>query len=96
MNERRQFRIFSLISGAIVALSTIGLSMGLGMYANLGKLGIELPVKTVDQFRNIANLMPLVSDLQANLDAVRTGNQGLDMGMLGFTISKLKVASGIV
>ncbi|MDA8411758.1 MAG: response regulator [Treponema sp.] len=96
MNERRQFRVLSLISGAIIALSAIGLSLGLVMYINLGNLGTQLPVKTVDQFRNIANLMPLMSDLQSNLDAVRTGSQELDLGMLGYTISKLKVAAGIV
>ena len=96
MNEKRQFRILSLISGAIVALSAIGFLIGLSMYFNLGKLGVELPVKTVDQFRNIANLMPLVSDLQSKLDEMRTGGQDMVRGMLGFTISKLEVAQGII
>lgn len=63
MNENQQFKILSWISSVIIALSLFVSSFGLFMYANLGRLGTELPVKSVDQFRNISNLLPLVSGL---------------------------------
>jgi two-component system sensor histidine kinase/response regulator len=66
------------------------------MYFNLGKLGTELPVRTVNQFRNIANLMPLVSELSSDIDAIQTKNHSIDWANLGFTISKIKIAQGLI
>jgi two-component system sensor histidine kinase/response regulator len=66
------------------------------MYFNLGKLGIELPVKSVDQFRNMVNLLPLVSELSSDLDAVHEKNQRVNRERLGFTIGKIKVAQGLI
>jgi two-component system sensor histidine kinase/response regulator len=66
------------------------------MFSNLGKLRTELPVKTVDQFRNIANIMPLVSELPADIDAMQAGNQVLHRERLDFTISKIRIAQTLV
>ena len=96
MNEKLQFRILSSISYAVIALSIFVFSVGLFMYLNLGKLGTELPVKTVTQFRNIANIMPLISELSSNLDAIQAKNQNINKRRLDFTISKIKIAQGLI
>jgi two-component system sensor histidine kinase/response regulator len=94
LNERQQFRLLSEISYAVIVLSILVSSVGLVLYLSLGRLGSELPVKTVDQFRDIADMMPLVSGLDADIDAVRSGNQDLSRQELGFSLSKMKVMRG--
>ena len=96
MNEKLQFRILASISYAIIALSVFVFAVGLSLYLNLGRLGTELPVKTVNEFRNISNLLPLLSELSADLDTALTKNDKIDWGILGFTISKIKVVQGII
>ena len=96
MNEKQQLQILSLISYVIIAFSALVLSVGIFMYVNLGKLGTELPVKTVNQFRNIANIMPLVSELSSNLDAIQAKNRIATLGTLEFTINKIKVSQGLI
>lgn len=66
------------------------------MYFNLGKLGADLPVKSVDQVRNIANIMPLVSELSSDLDAIVATNRNVKWGILGFTNSKISVALKLI
>lgn len=66
------------------------------MYANLGKLGTGLPVKTVNQFRNIANIMPLISELSTDLDDIKTQSKSFDLSKLAFTLNKLKISQNIV
>ncbi|WP_320127848.1 ATP-binding protein [uncultured Sphaerochaeta sp.] len=96
MNERLQFKILSTISILIISLSVIVFSVGIYMYSNLGKLGTDLPVESVDQVRNVANIMPLISELSLNLDAIVANNQKIDWGNLGFTNSKIKVTLGLI
>ena len=96
MNERTQFRLLTSISYTVIALSVFAFSVGMFMFVNLGKLGTALPVKTVNQFRNIANTIPLLSDLSSELDAIQTKNQDIDRKRLGFTVSKIKVAQGLI
>jgi hypothetical protein len=96
LNEKLQFRILASISYAIIALSVFVFAVGLSLYLNLGRLGTELPVKTVNEFRNISNLLPLLSELSADLDTALTKNDKIDWGILGFTISKIKVVQGII
>jgi two-component system sensor histidine kinase/response regulator len=96
LNENQQFKILSWISTVIIALSLFVSSFGLFMYANLGRLGTELPVESVDQFRNISNLLPLVSGLSSDLDAIQADKRSLNWASLGFTISKIRVAQGLV
>ena len=84
------------ISYVIIALSVFVLSVGFYMYFNLGRLGTELPVRTVNQFRNIANIMPLVSELSLDLAAIQTKNQNINRGQLDFTISKIKVTKDLI
>ncbi|AEV30644.1 histidine kinase,Response regulator receiver domain protein,histidine kinase,Hpt domain-containing protein [Sphaerochaeta pleomorpha str. Grapes] len=96
MNERLQFKILSTISILIISLSVIVFSVGIYMYFNLGKLGTDLPVESVDQVRNIANIMPLISELSLNLDAIVAKNKKIDWGNLGFTNSKIKVTLGLI
>jgi two-component system sensor histidine kinase/response regulator len=96
LNEKLQLKIVTTLSSSLIAASVISLSVGLFMYVKLGRLETELPVKTVDQFRNISDLMPLVSELTANIEAVQANDKSIDRNRLGFTISKLRVAGGIV
>ena len=92
MNEKAQFHTLSTVSYVVIALSALVFCIGVFLYCKLGRLGTELPVKTVDQFRNIANMMPLVSELMSNVDALQGKNQSIDKKNLDFTISKIKVA----
>jgi len=94
LNEKQQFRLLSGISYFIVALSILVSSVGLILFFSLGRMGNELPVKTVDQFRNIANLMPLVSELGSDIDSIENGGEDLARQQLGFTLSKIKVDKG--
>jgi two-component system, sensor histidine kinase and response regulator len=94
LNEKREFHLLSTISHVVIALSVLVSSVGVFLFLNLGRLGDELPVKTVDQFRNIANTMPLVSELLSDIDSLRSGNRELSRQELSFTLNKLKVAKG--
>ena len=96
MNKKFHFLILTFSSYFIIGLSVFVFVVGLFMYFNLGKLGTELPVRTVNQFRNIANLMPLVSELSSDIDAIQARNQSIDWANLGFTISKIKIAQGLI
>jgi two-component system sensor histidine kinase/response regulator len=96
LNEGREFHFLSKISYAVIALSVLVSFAGIFLFLNLGRLEGELPVKTVDQFRNIANLMPLVSELGADVDALRADDGGIPRQELSFTLSKIKVARGQV
>jgi two-component system sensor histidine kinase/response regulator len=88
--------MLSLISFIVIALSAIAFSVGLFVYLSLGRMGTALPVQTVNQFRNIANLMPLISQLASDLDAIQARDEGVSRGQLGFTLSKVKVAQGLI
>jgi signal transduction histidine kinase len=96
LNEKLQFKILTAISAVIIGLSVFVFSVGLFMYFNLGRIRTELPVKTVSQFRNIANIMPLVSELSSSLDTIQIKNQNLQQGALTFTINKIRVAQGLI
>jgi len=96
LNEKIQFKILSTVSLLIITLSVVVFSVGVYMHSTLGKLGTALPVKSVDQVRNIANIMPLVSELSSNLDALEGNDLNINWGKLGFTNSKIKVALGLI
>jgi two-component system sensor histidine kinase/response regulator len=96
LNEKRGFRVLSDISYSIIALCVFVFSIGMFMFFNLGKLGTELPVRTVDQFRNISNLLPLLSELSDDLDSIQQKNQNIQWENLAFTISKIKVGQGLI
>jgi two-component system, sensor histidine kinase and response regulator len=95
LNENLQSRIFLSITAILIALSAFIFAVGVYMYFNLGKLGTELPVRTVSQFRNIANIMPLVSELSSEIGDVQASNRRIDRGQLSFTVQKLEVAQGL-
>jgi len=88
--------VLTAVSVVILALS-IGVStVGAFVFFDLGRMGEDLPVETVGQFRNIANMMPLVSDLSSAVDAMWTLGPGIASRRLEFTLSKLSVAQGLV
>lgn len=86
----------SVVSAVIIVLNGCIFIVGIYLYANLGRLETEMPVKTVDQFRNIANIMPLISELSTDLDELKNGNKVIDLSKLAFTLNKLKISQNIV
>jgi two-component system sensor histidine kinase/response regulator len=96
LNEKLQLRILALISAVVIGFSIFVFSAGLYMYLNLGRLGDRLPVRTVGQFRNISNIMPLVSALASDLDAVGSERRRSDWDNLMFTLSKIKASQGLI
>ena len=96
MSEKSQFRALSLLSYSIMSISALVAAIGIFMYVNLGRLGTELPVRTVDQFRNIANLMPLVSELESGIDLLREERSERARQGLRYTLSKIRGASGLI
>jgi signal transduction histidine kinase/CheY-like chemotaxis protein len=91
-----KFKLLSALSYSVIALSASVFILGFLLFLNLGKLGNELPVKTVDQFRNIANIMPLVVNLSPDLDAIQARNREIDKERLGFDIAKLNITAQLI
>ena len=96
MNDRRQFDALSALSSAIIALAVLVAALGIYLFLHLGKLGSELPVRTVDQFRNIANIMPLVANLSPDLDAIQAKGEEIDYDRLGFDVSKIRISGQLI
>ncbi len=96
MNERSQFRITTAVSLVVIAFSATVATVGFFAFANLGRLGIALPVKTVDQFRNIANLMPLVSELSSVMEPSLVEKGGLNRRQIAFAVSKIRIGGELV
>ncbi len=92
MNEKHEFRILSILSYIVIVLSLLVSAAGFVMFSNLGRIGTELPVGTVDQFRNIANIMPLISELSSDLDDIRRDDRSVTRSRLKFTMNKVKAA----
>ena len=88
--------MLSILSSITIIFDVCIFLVGIYMYANLGKLGTGLPVKTVNQFRNIANIMPLISELSTDLDDIKTQSKSFDLSKLAFTLNKLKISQNIV
>lgn len=96
MNDTTRSQILTRLSLVVAGLLSAVFVLGLFLFFNLGKLGEDLPVRTVDQFRNIANIMPLVASLSPDLDAIQADNKRLHHDQLGFDISKLRVGMQLI
>ena len=96
MNERGQFRILSIVSAISFSLSLGVIGVGIFTYTNLGKLKTDLPVKTVDSFRNISNVMPLLSELSVNLDRLQALKTAIAWNQVAFTVKKNQIAQGLI
>ena len=66
------------------------------MYITLGKIKTEIPIKTVDSFRNLSNIMPLLSELSVSIDQLQTINTGIAWNQIAFAVNKIKIAQEIV
>lgn len=96
MNEKRQNLTISIISAVIIVLSLCVFAAGLYMYATLGKLKTDLPIKNVDQFRNVSNIMPLLSELSRNIDRIQVNDSEIERKQMTFTVNKIKIAQEII
>ncbi len=96
LNEKIPSRLLTLVSIAIIAFSVLVFCVGIYTYLNLGWIETDLPVENVGQFRDISNLMPLVSELSSDLDAILVRNKDIERGRLGFTMRKIESASSVI
>jgi two-component system, sensor histidine kinase and response regulator len=92
LSEKTRLEALSLFSYVVIALSVVVCLVGGFLYISLGRLGTELPVQTIDQFRNLSSLMPLVSEVESDLNALSAGEPSIAWKNLDFTLEKLKVA----
>lgn len=96
MNDRIRYRLLSVVSIVIITLSVSVAFVGVVMHRDLGRIGTELPVQSVGAFRNVANMMPLVSELSYSVQGAYADGSGMGARQLGFTISKLRAAQELV
>ncbi len=88
--------MLTIISIAIIVGSALVFCVGIYTYLNLGWIETDLPVRNVGQFRDISNLMPLISELSSDLDALLVRNKDIERGRLGFTMRKIESACSVV
>ena len=79
-----------------MGMSVFVLALGGFLYFNLTKLERALPVKTVNQFRNMTNLTPLLSTLSSSLDMVRLKDTESNWVELRFVVNKIKVSQDLI
>jgi two-component system, sensor histidine kinase and response regulator len=96
LNDKQQFRLLAIGATVFMGLSLLVFSIGVFLYFTLGKLGMELPVKNVNQFRNMANTLPLISTLSSELGSIAQNGQNANWGELRFTVSKIRVSQGLI
>ncbi len=80
----------------IIALSISVSAAGFITFFSLEKLGSNLPINSINQFRNISNLQSLISTLSTDLDSVRANKQDISWDKLRFDINKIQVAQSII
>lgn len=92
-SETKRLTCFSLI---LIVLSVLVSAAGFLAFLSLGRVGSSLPIESIDQFRNVANLQALVSQVASDIDAIQTKNQEGDWEELRFTVNKIEVAEGVL
>lgn len=96
MNSALRSRFLSLGSYAFIGLSIFVLAIGISLYAGLGSVVEGLPIRTVNQYRNLTGMMPLLSTLESDLGQLNTKSQDDGAGELRFTINKISGARRLI
>lgn len=96
MSRKTEAKALTVSSIAIIALSIIVSLAGFIAFFSLGEVGSNLPIDSITEFRNIADLQSLISLLSADMEAIQTNQQDISWDKLRFTINKISVARGII
>jgi len=96
LSETGETKALTLISIVVIALSIFVSTAGFITFFSLEKLGSNLPIDSINQFRNISNLQALISTLSSDLDSIQADKQDIGWDELKFTINKLQVSQSII
>jgi two-component system, sensor histidine kinase and response regulator len=96
LNEKLRFRLLSLSSYIFVGLSAFVILVGAFLFIDLGRMEATLPIKSANQFRNMAGMLPLLSNLASDLEAIQAGSGKEDPSVLRFTINKIRAERQLV
>ena len=104
MNKNTGTKLLTLFSIIIITLSILATIAGAITFFSLSKLSSNLPVDSINKFRNIANLQSLVAALSSDMDSLQADKrdiqydiqQDIDWDELKFTINKIKVSQTVI
>ena len=96
MNKKTETKALTISSIFIIALSVIVSLAGFVAFFSLGEVRSNLPIDSITEFRNIADLQSLVSLLSADMEAIQMNQQDISWDELRFTINKIDVARDII
>jgi two-component system sensor histidine kinase/response regulator len=96
LNEKLRLRLLSFGSLVFIGLSIAVFSVGVFLYFSLGKVGLDLPVRNVEQFRNISSALPLISTLSSDLESLSGKSLDANSEGLRFTMNKLRISQGLI
>lgn len=96
MNSALRSRLLSLGSYAFIGLSAFVLAIGAFLYVNLGSVEKALPIRSINQYRNLTNMMPLLYELEADLDALPGNSRDQSASELRFTINKINSTKRLI
>jgi two-component system sensor histidine kinase/response regulator len=96
LNKKTETKALTISSLTIIALSIAVSLAGFVAFFSLGKVGSNLPIDSITEFRNIADLQSLVSLLSADIEAIQANQQDISWDELRFTINKIDVSREII
>lgn len=96
MSKKTDTKALTITSICIIALSVIVSLAGFVAFFSLGEVGSSLPIDSITEFRNIADLQSLISLLSANTEAILANQQDISWDELRFTVNKIDVAREII
>jgi two-component system, sensor histidine kinase and response regulator len=96
LNSALRSRLLSLGSYAFIGLSAFVLAIGAFLYVNLGSVEKALPIRSINQYRNLTNMMPLLYELEADLDALPGNSRDQSASELRFTINKINSTKRLI
>jgi signal transduction histidine kinase/FixJ family two-component response regulator len=96
LNSALRSRLLSLGSYAFIGLSVFVLAISVFLYVNLGSVEKALPIRTVNQYRNLANMMPLLYELESDLDHAPANSSDESASKLRFTINKINTSKRLI
>ena len=96
MSKKTETKALTISSIFIIALSVIVSLAGFVAFFSLGEVRSNLPIDSITEFRNIADLQSLVSLLSADMEAIQMNQQDISWDELRFTINKIDVARDII
>jgi hypothetical protein len=96
LNRRIGARLLAIGSYAFIGLSALVLLLGIYLYVSLGSFAEGLPIRTVNQYRNLTDMIPLLATLESDLEGIRAGAKGEDRSELRFTVNKINSSRRLI